>query len=179
MPRCSRRGSGRRSAAGGTTAAGLKVERAFLVSQGIGAKTFRLTDGSGLSYADRLTPLGITILLDAMSQRADWPVFWNSLAVAGVDGTLAERMRGTAAQKNLHGKTGTLSVASNLSGYVMSRERRMARLFDAHEQELDRRGRGARRSGRHRGRPGPLGAGRHGRLDPQPGSQSELTNGAG
>ncbi len=105
----------------GTTAGGVKVERAFLVSQGIGAKTFHLADGSGLSYDDRLTPLGITTLLNAMSQRADWPVFWRSLSVAGVDGTLAKRMRDTAAQSNLHGKTGTLSVASNLSGYVTSR----------------------------------------------------------
>ena len=104
----------------GTTARGVKVERAFLVSQGIGAKTFHLADGSGLSYDDRLTPLGITTLLNAMPKRADWPVFWRSLSVAGVDGTLAKRMRGTAAQRNLHGKTGTLSVASNLSGYVPS-----------------------------------------------------------
>ena len=55
-----------------------------------------------------------------MSKRADWTTYWASLSVAGVDGTLYDRMRGTAAQKNLHGKTGTLSVASNLSGYVRS-----------------------------------------------------------
>ena len=41
--------------------------------------------------------------------------------MAGVDGTLAGRMRHTLAQKNLRGKTGTLTVASNLSGYVTSR----------------------------------------------------------
>ena len=104
----------------GTTARGNKVESKFLVSLGIGATSFALTDGSGLSYADWLTPLDVTTLLQAMSKRTDWRVYWASLSVAGVDGTLSNRMRGTAAQKNLHGKTGTLNVASNLSGYVKS-----------------------------------------------------------
>ncbi len=105
---------------GGTTAAGVKVERAFLIAEGLSAKTFRLTDGSGLSYADRLTTPDITTLLAAMLRRSDWRTFWHSLSLAGVDGTLADRMRGTAAQGDLHGKTGTLDDASNLSGYVKS-----------------------------------------------------------
>ena len=114
------KGLGASFGGGGTTARGNKVEGKFLVSLGIGAKSFALTDGSGLSYADRLTPLDVTTLLQAMSKRTDWPRYWASLSVAGVDGTLAQRMRGTVAQKNLHGKTGTLNVASNLSGYVKS-----------------------------------------------------------
>ncbi|MGD0998854.1 MAG: D-alanyl-D-alanine carboxypeptidase/D-alanyl-D-alanine-endopeptidase, partial [Thermoleophilia bacterium] len=114
------KGLGARFGGGGTTARGIAVERAFLISQGIPGNDFRLADGSGLSYADRLTTLDITTLLGAMSRRTDWPVFWSSLSVAGVDGTLAHRMRGTAAQKNLHGKTGSLTVASSLSGYVRS-----------------------------------------------------------
>lgn len=114
------KGLGASFAGRGTTARGNKVEGAFLVSLGIGAKSFALTDGSGLSYADWLTPLDITTLLQAMSKRPDWPLYWASLSVAGVDGTLSDRMRGTAAQKNLHAKTGTLNVASNLSGYVKS-----------------------------------------------------------
>ena len=104
----------------GSTAAGTKVERAFLVSEGIAPQSFAVTDGSGLSYADRETPLAITQLLTAMAMRSDWPVFWRSLSVAGVSGTLADRMRGTIAQRNVHGKTGTLAVASSLSGYVKS-----------------------------------------------------------
>ena len=105
---------------GGTTARGNKVESAFLVSQGIPAGHFRLYDGSGLSYKDRVTTLDLTVLLGAMSKRADWTTFWRSLAVAGVDGTLCDRMKGTAAYNNVHAKTGTLQVASNLSGYVLS-----------------------------------------------------------
>ena len=115
------KGLGASFGGGGTTARGVKVEGAFLVKQGIAAKTFRLVDGSGLSYADRVTTFDLTTLLAAMLKRTDWPVFWGSLPVAGVDGTLAGRMRGTLAQKNLHAKTGTLTVASNLSGYVATR----------------------------------------------------------
>jgi PBP4 family serine-type D-alanyl-D-alanine carboxypeptidase len=114
------KGLGAQFAGGGTTARGVKAEGAFLISVGVPAKTFRLTDGSGLSYYDRLTTLDITTLLTAMSQRSDWKAFWYSLSVAGVDGTLAHRMRGTVAKGNLHGKTGTLDNASNLSGYVLS-----------------------------------------------------------
>ena len=167
------KGLGASFGGGGTTAGGDKVERAFLVSLGIAGTTFRLTDGSGLSYHDRLTTLDVTALLPPCPSAADWPTFWSSLSVAGVDGTLADRMRGTAAQKNLHGKTGTLTVASNLSGYVMSRQRRVARLLAAHEQaRLDRPDRGPRGPGRDRRRPGPLKAGRHDRLDAQPGARA-------
>ena len=102
----------------GSTAAGVRVERSFLLSQGIRPATFAVTDGSGLSYADRETSLDITDLLKDMALRSDWTVFWSSLSVAGVDGTLEDRMRGTAAQRDVHAKTGTLTVASCLSGYV-------------------------------------------------------------
>ena len=53
-----------------------------------------------------------------MSEREDFPVYYGALAIAGKDGTLAKRMRGTPAQGNFHGKTGYLRVASALSGYV-------------------------------------------------------------
>ncbi len=115
------KGLGASFGGGGTTACGLKVDRAFLVSLGIPTKNFTLADGSGLSYGDRLSALDITILLRAMMLRSDWQTFYDSLAVAGVDGTLSDRMRHTAAYDNVHAKTGTLSVASNLSGFATSR----------------------------------------------------------
>jgi serine-type D-Ala-D-Ala carboxypeptidase/endopeptidase (penicillin-binding protein 4) len=102
----------------GTTAAGLKVEVAFLKSIGMPAGSYRLHDGSGLSYADRLSARGITKLLIVMSKRPDHATYRNSLSVAGVNGTLRHRMKHTAAQGNVRAKTGTLAVASNLSGYV-------------------------------------------------------------
>ena len=106
----------------GTTAAGAGVANRCLKSIGV-TQGFRIRDGSGLSYADRLSAHAILKILGAMTRREDYKVFWNSLAVAGVDGTLKYRMRGTRAARNVHAKTGTLSAASNLSGYVTSANR--------------------------------------------------------
>ena len=100
----------------GTTAAGTRVADSFL--QGIGVDGVRLRDGSGLSYQDRLTTHAILKILGEMARRPDFPVFRRSLSIAGVDGTLEDRMRGTAAAGNVRAKTGTLNVASSLSGYV-------------------------------------------------------------
>jgi serine-type D-Ala-D-Ala carboxypeptidase/endopeptidase (penicillin-binding protein 4) len=102
----------------GTTAAGTRVEGTFLVDCGIAGSQFRLYDGSGLSHANKLTAGGVSRLLRVMASSADYTAYWRSLSVAGRDGTLSERMRGTAAQGNVHAKTGTLSGSSCLSGYV-------------------------------------------------------------
>ena len=82
----------------GSTAAGVEVERAFLVSQGIGASELRADRRLGAELLGPPTALDLTKLLKAMAHSSDWPVLWRSLSVAGVDGTLAQRMRGGAAQ---------------------------------------------------------------------------------
>lgn len=104
---------------GGTTAAGAVVAKRFLQSADID-KGYRIRDGSGLSYQDKLTARTVVKLLVHMSKRADYKVFRNSLALAGVNGTLSKRMRGTAAAGKVYAKTGTLNNASSLSGYVTS-----------------------------------------------------------
>jgi len=48
-------------------------------------------------------------------------LYYNSLPVAGIDGTLKKRMKNTSAQNNVHAKTGTLNGVSNLSGYVTAK----------------------------------------------------------
>ncbi len=107
---------------GGTTVAGADVAKRYL--QGIGLTGgFRIRDGSGLSYRNKLTARAVLRILGAMAKRPDFPVFWRSLAVAGVDGTLRHRMRGTSAAGNVHAKTGTLNAASSLSGYVTTASR--------------------------------------------------------
>lgn len=114
------KGLGRDFRGAGTTEAGLRVSRAALRSLGLGGDTFRLYDGSGLAYQNRLTAAGIAKLLRVWTTREEYPVFYASLAIAGRDGTLRKRMRDTAAERNFRGKTGTLSIASCLSGYVTS-----------------------------------------------------------
>lgn len=100
----------------GTTRGGVAEIRAFSAAAGAPLKT---ENGSGLSRADRASPRAVGGLLTAML-AAEEPVraaFLDSLAVAGGTGTLARRMRGTAAQGNCIGKTGTLTGVSALSGY--------------------------------------------------------------
>src|SRR5690606_27162324 len=48
--------------------------------------------------------------------------YYDSFSIAGVDGTLRHRMRGTSAENNFHGKTGTLNGVSSLSGYVTTKK---------------------------------------------------------
>ena len=55
-----------------------------------------------------------------MARRPSSGVFKGALPVAGVDGTLRGRMRGTPAEGNVRAKTGTLRSANSLSGYVTS-----------------------------------------------------------
>jgi serine-type D-Ala-D-Ala carboxypeptidase/endopeptidase (penicillin-binding protein 4) len=104
----------------GSTKAGAQVSEDTLHSMGVKYGTYVVQDGSGLSYGDRMTALGLAQVLGAMRQRDDFDVYYDSLAVGGVNGTLDDRMRGTAAAGNAHAKTGTLNIAENLSGYVDS-----------------------------------------------------------
>ncbi len=95
----------------GTTAAGAAVVRALLASN-FGLHP-ALVDGSGLSRADATTPTDVVTLLSQMNGN---PYFVRSLAVAGETGTLQDEMRGTPAQGNCRGKTGTLHDVANMAG---------------------------------------------------------------
>jgi len=99
----------------GSTAAGAGVVTSYWRRFGVAP---RISDGSGLSRADRTTPRQVVTLLDRMSRSAQLAApFRASLAVACVSGTLAGRMCGTRASGRCRGKTGTLSDVSALSGY--------------------------------------------------------------
>jgi serine-type D-Ala-D-Ala carboxypeptidase/endopeptidase (penicillin-binding protein 4) len=102
----------------GTTSRGARVAAAF--ARHLGARV-HLSDGSGLSRADRASPAAIVRLLRAMEQRDDFTVFYRSLPVAGRDGTLVHRMRRGPARGRCHAKTGTLSNVSALSGFCLAR----------------------------------------------------------
>ena len=102
----------------GTTAAGARLAAGFARRAGAAAK---LADGSGLSRADRAAPYRVVRLLLDMQKREEYPAFYDSLSIAGRDGTLKPRMRRGPARSRCRGKTGTLSNVSALSGYCRAR----------------------------------------------------------
>jgi len=79
-----------------------------------------LTDGSGLSRIDLVTPHAVVALLEYAAKQSWGDVFRASLPVAGEDGTLADRMKATAAAGRIAAKTGTLEHVNSLSGYAVS-----------------------------------------------------------
>ncbi|MFN3194554.1 MAG: D-alanyl-D-alanine carboxypeptidase/D-alanyl-D-alanine-endopeptidase [Chlorobiota bacterium] len=79
-----------------------------------------LNDGSGLSRRNLLSPLSLVKIIEYISNQDYSEEFFQSLAVAGEDGTLRKRMRNTAAEDILIGKTGTLRNVSALSGITTS-----------------------------------------------------------
>ena len=103
----------------GTAASGQALLRNFFATK-VGANTtlLHVADGSGLSTLDRVTPRAMTRML-GYAHRASWgPWFHSSLPVAGQSELLRRRMRGGAAQGNLHAKTGTTNDIVALGGYV-------------------------------------------------------------
>jgi D-alanyl-D-alanine carboxypeptidase/D-alanyl-D-alanine-endopeptidase (penicillin-binding protein 4) len=83
-------------------------------------------DGSGLTRSNRASPLQVGKLLVGMLEHPAAEPFRDSLALAGREGTLAERMRGTAAEGSCEAKTGSLSDVSALSGYCRANGRTVA-----------------------------------------------------
>jgi D-alanyl-D-alanine carboxypeptidase/D-alanyl-D-alanine-endopeptidase (penicillin-binding protein 4) len=97
---------------------GLEAVKSFLKTAGIPPESLILDDGSGLSRDDMITAEASVQLLTFMSKHRYANVFRDALPIAGVDGTLRNRMRGTPAEKNVRAKTGSLSSAASLAGYV-------------------------------------------------------------
>ncbi len=100
------------------------VERQLL-EWGVTRDGFIVRDGSGLSRYNYLSPETIVRVLDVMRRDTVFPVFYGALPVAGIDGTLANRMKGTNAEANARAKTGFIAQARSLSGYVTSADGRL------------------------------------------------------
>jgi serine-type D-Ala-D-Ala carboxypeptidase/endopeptidase (penicillin-binding protein 4) len=98
----------------GTTSGGTKAVQRFARSQGSGIKA---RDGSGLTANNKSSPREVGTLLAKMRSHRESGEFFNSLAIAGKEGTLGSRMGGTAAAGRCRAKTGTISGVSALSGY--------------------------------------------------------------
>jgi D-alanyl-D-alanine carboxypeptidase/D-alanyl-D-alanine-endopeptidase (penicillin-binding protein 4) len=97
---------------------GLEIVRNFLRQAGIGDNDVALNDGSGLSRNDLISANTTVALLTFMTKHKYFAQFRDALPIAGVDGTLRTRMRGTPAEGNVRAKTGSLSSVASLSGYV-------------------------------------------------------------
>ena len=108
--------------AAGTSAGGAAAVRRVLRDAAIPLAGVRIVDGSGLSPRNRLTAAAVIgILVAAWHDPAIRPAFVQSLPVAGVNGTLEDRMERPPARGAVLAKTGTTSESSALSGYVRSR----------------------------------------------------------
>jgi D-alanyl-D-alanine carboxypeptidase/D-alanyl-D-alanine-endopeptidase (penicillin-binding protein 4) len=107
---------GRVRAGEGSREAGLSDLAAFLKEAGIGSEGYTLTDGSGLSRLNLVTPAAVVQLLAYMNGP-----FRSLLPIGGVDGTLATRFGEVRAAHELQAKTGSLTHVNALSGYARSR----------------------------------------------------------
>ena len=106
----------------GTTASGAAYVAQALTTAGVPLTGVRIADGSGLSLLDRVTVRELTGVLRAAWTDPDIrPVFFAALPVAGLSGTLHDRMRRLPARGNVVAKTGSTEQSSALSGYVRRR----------------------------------------------------------
>jgi serine-type D-Ala-D-Ala carboxypeptidase/endopeptidase (penicillin-binding protein 4) len=104
-----------------TNDAALEGLRKRLTAWGLPEGSYQLVDGSGLSRRDAISPEAIMTVLQRMSDPSGASPFLAALPIAGVDGSLAGRMKGTAAEGNVRAKTGTMSNIRSLAGYVTTR----------------------------------------------------------
>ena len=111
------------AANGGTRWAGAKLARQYenaLFSRiGLNPRDYNVADGSGLSLYNYVSAELEVKLLRYAYQRSDlYDAYLEAQPIAGVDGTLKKRMRGTAAAGNVRAKTGTVKGVSSLAGYL-------------------------------------------------------------
>jgi D-alanyl-D-alanine carboxypeptidase/D-alanyl-D-alanine-endopeptidase (penicillin-binding protein 4) len=106
----------------GSPDSGRRVVERQLLAWGAAPDGFVVQDGSGLSRHNLVSPETIIRVLDVMRRDSLFAQYEASFPVAGVDGTLERRMRGTPAEGNVRAKTGTLTGARSLSGYVRTRD---------------------------------------------------------
>jgi len=106
----------------GTWRKGIVAVGQFLRKVGINPDELHLADGSGLSRLDMIAPRMLAQVLRYMNTHPQAKAYRDSLPIAGVDGSLRLRMRGTPAEKNAHAKPGYVMSVSTLAGYVNDRD---------------------------------------------------------
>lgn len=102
----------------GSTDLAMTLVKEFAESMQMDTTKIEITDGSGMSPATLLKVEDLSRLLVNLQERSDFPVYKNSLSLAGIDGSLQHRFKNTSLYKKIRGKTGYLSGIRTLSGYM-------------------------------------------------------------
>lgn len=102
----------------GSFTAGCQFVDDWLMKIGVPEQYFLNVDGSGLSRKNFVAPIATATLLRYLYHHPYFKYYYDSLPIAGVDGTIKKRMKGTLAQGNVHAKTGYVQHMRALSGYV-------------------------------------------------------------
>ncbi len=101
---------------------GIQVIDSLIDKTALNFEDYKIVDGSGVSHYNLITTELMIELLKYtyLETPENFQILYNSLPIAGVDGTLENRMKKSKAFENVHAKTGTLSGVSTLSGYLRS-----------------------------------------------------------
>ncbi len=99
---------------------GIKQVRSFIAELGIDTTYVQMNDGSGMAGGNFNKTVIISDILQRMQDHPEFEAYFNSMSVAGIDGTLAHRMKGTPLYRNFKGKSGFVTGVRTLSGYFES-----------------------------------------------------------
>jgi D-alanyl-D-alanine carboxypeptidase/D-alanyl-D-alanine-endopeptidase (penicillin-binding protein 4) len=111
-------------AGSGSIEDGVAAIAEMMARAGVPRTAWDLSDGSGMSSYNRVAPRAVAALL-RWAATQPWGAAWRAtFPIAGVDGTLARRFRGSALEGRLFAKTGTLNATNALSGYMVARSGR-------------------------------------------------------
>ncbi len=109
----------------GTASNGIKEIKRLIPRMGINSDNLVQVDGSGLSRQNLVTSQQLVSILRYMYKSDNFPAFYNSLPIAGKDGTLADRMRKTKAAEKIRAKTGYIGGVRSLTGYAVTADGEM------------------------------------------------------
>ena len=101
-----------------TTEAGVRAILDFWTTKGVDTEGMNFHDGNGLSRNNAISPKQLVDALYAMRTSPYFEVFYESLPLAGLTGTLHRAMKGSAAVGRIHAKTGTINQVKSFAGYV-------------------------------------------------------------
>ncbi len=104
---------------------GKEIIEETLDSMAISANRYAYADGSGLSRLNLVSSAVLVRILRAMHRNPYFTYFYDALAIAGQDGTLENRLKGSGIENHLHAKTGSLSGVSAITGYLKTGENEM------------------------------------------------------